>query len=216
MTVRGRGREWLAGIALVAWVAGCGSGGADGTRDTAPETVSLMPGKVRGRAGWPAPYVGELGRAEPIRVLIPRLGVDARLTTLSGAEGGGLTAPPWEQPNVAGWFGGGPTPGEKGTAVLAGHLAAPAGPAVFERLGELVKGDAVGVVRGDGTVTVFEVEGRERAALPPGGVHQPAERRELRLAAYAEAFGRAKDVPGRNVVVRALFRAAYLVTDFHE
>jgi sortase (surface protein transpeptidase) len=59
-------------------------------------------------------------------------------------------------PDMAGWYKLGPTPGELGPAVIAGHVTWN-GPAVFFRLGSLRRGDKIQVVRGDGVTAVFEV-----------------------------------------------------------
>ncbi|MEK8109953.1 class F sortase [Micromonospora sp. M12] len=54
----------------------------------------------------------------PVR--IPRIDVDAALTVL-GLDGTGALIPPSDF-DTAGWYGGGPAPGDTGPAVLAGHL----------------------------------------------------------------------------------------------
>ncbi|MEV0581575.1 class F sortase [Nonomuraea sp. NPDC050310] len=208
---------WAAGALVLAAATGCLPGGY-GMR-AVPEEAAVLPARVAGTGGWPVPYGGELGRAEPNRVLIPRLKVDAPLVVLGMAEDGTLAVPPLEHANVAGWFGGGPTPGEKGSAVLAGHLDTRTGPAVFARLGELVRGDVVGVVRGDGTVTVFAVERLERAPktdFPADRVYGPSERRELRLVTCGGAFDQARHSYRDNVIVHTVFRAAYLARDFRQ
>jgi LPXTG-site transpeptidase (sortase) family protein len=46
----------------------------------------------------------------------------------------------------AGWFVGGPEPGETGAAVIVGHVDSKSGPAVFYRLRSLRPGDIVKVV----------------------------------------------------------------------
>ncbi|WP_425315071.1 sortase domain-containing protein [Streptomyces bingchenggensis] len=57
----------------------------------------------------------------------------------------------------AGWYGVGARPGALGTAVLIG----PADAGVVRRLGGVRRGDAVRVLRADGTVAEFTVEGVE-------------------------------------------------------
>ncbi|MFI6476511.1 class F sortase [Nonomuraea sp. NPDC050663] len=173
-----------------------------------------MPSRAEG--DWPRPYGGELGRAEPTRVIIPRLKVSAPLVVLGIESDGSLAVPPLDHANVAGWFSGGPTPGEWGSAVIAGHLDTRTGPAVFARLGELARGDVVGVARADGTVAVFEVRRLERtpkAEFPADRVYGPADGRELRLVTCGGDFDSAKRSYSHNVIVHALFSAAYLATD---
>ncbi len=56
----------------------------------------------------------------PVRVQIPAIGVNSELISLGLAAGGGLQVPPSGFP--AGWYTGGPTPGQPGPAVIAGHV----------------------------------------------------------------------------------------------
>ncbi|WP_246268127.1 sortase domain-containing protein [Nonomuraea typhae] len=165
---------------------------------------------------WPRPLAGELARAEPTRVLIPRLRVSAPLVVLGTGTDGTPAVPPQEHANVAGWYGGGVTPGERGSAVIAGQLDTRTGPAVFGRLGELQKGDVVGVARGDGTVAVFAVERLSRVAkqrFPAGQVYGRTRERWLWLVTCAGSFDQAKAACSHNLLVRASFRAAYSAAD---
>jgi sortase (surface protein transpeptidase) len=56
----------------------------------------------------------------------------------------------------AGWYTGGPTPGELGPAIIAGHVDMK-GPGVFYKLHEVRAGDQVMVTRADGSRPVFRV-----------------------------------------------------------
>lgn len=56
------------------------------------------------------------------------------------------------------WYNRGPTPGEIGKAVIAGHLDAVGGvPAVFYRIGSLQAGDTLTVVHENGAESTFVV-----------------------------------------------------------
>ena len=57
----------------------------------------------------------------------------------------------------AGWYTGGPTPGEMGPAVIAGHVDMN-GPGVFYRLHQMKPGDQVTITRADGSKPVFRVK----------------------------------------------------------
>ncbi len=57
----------------------------------------------------------------------------------------------------AGWFDEGPAPGQPGSSVILGHVDTVAGPAVFERLAELRRGDRIRVRLDDGSVARFAV-----------------------------------------------------------
>jgi sortase (surface protein transpeptidase) len=67
---------------------------------------------------------------------------------------GSMQVPPGGFP--AGWYTGGPTPGERGPAVIAGHVDWN-GPGVFYRLQDLRPGNQVMVTRADGSKPVFRI-----------------------------------------------------------
>ena len=56
----------------------------------------------------------------------------------------------------AGWYSGGPTPGELGPAVIAGHVDMK-GPGVFYNLHDVKVGDQVTITEADGSKPVFRV-----------------------------------------------------------
>ncbi|MFI6809522.1 sortase domain-bontaining protein [Streptomyces luteogriseus] len=63
-----------------------------------------------------------------------------------------LTAPPYDDPKLVGWYRHGASPGEQGTAVAVGHLDTESGPAVFAGLPELKRGRIVKARRADGRI----------------------------------------------------------------
>jgi sortase (surface protein transpeptidase) len=81
------------------------------------------------------------------------LGIRSTLVHL-GVEDGAMQVP--ANPARAGWYKLGPTPGELGPAVIAGHVTWN-GPAVFFRLGSIRRGDKIEVTRRDGVTAVFAV-----------------------------------------------------------
>ena len=96
----------------------------------------------------------------PRRISIPAIGVSARIIPLRLDAGGTMQTPTrWED---TGWFEPGPEPGERGPAVITGHVDSTSGPAVFYRLRELRRGDLIRIRRADGSVVRFRVEGLER------------------------------------------------------
>jgi LPXTG-site transpeptidase (sortase) family protein len=89
-------------------------------------------------------------------IRIPAIEVDAPLIPRGLAPDGTLDVPrDW---GVAGWFDGGPFPGERGPAVVVGHVDSTSGPAVFYRLRELQRGDEVVVWREGYGRSHFRVE----------------------------------------------------------
>ncbi|MFR9798402.1 class F sortase [Streptomyces sp. MS06] len=150
----------------------------------------------------PAPA---LPPSPPDRIRIPAIGVDAPLTGLGLTPAGSLDVPPAGQPNLAGWYRAGTTPGETGTAIVAGHVDNADGPAVFYALGALTKGAAIDVDRRDGTTALFTVDAVEEydaAAFPDEKVYGPADRPELRVITCGGGYSPATGYRG-NVVVFA-------------
>jgi sortase (surface protein transpeptidase) len=94
--------------------------------------------------------------AHPVRLLIPAIGVDAFIEQLGVQASGDLATPtqnPWTD---VGWYKMGPRPGEKGSAVIDGHLDRPGGyPAVFWYLRNMQVGNKVMVVMSNGKTINF-------------------------------------------------------------
>jgi hypothetical protein len=91
----------------------------------------------------------------------------------------------------AGWYEPGREPGERGPAVIAGHVDSDRGPAVFYRLRELRRGDVIRIRRADGSVVRFHVEGLERwpkAAFPTHRVFGTTRTSALRLVTCSGDF----------------------------
>ncbi|MGW1159709.1 class F sortase [Streptomyces sp. NPDC002519] len=144
-----------------------------------------------------------------VRVAIPALQVDAPVIPVALDTSGWVDAPPPDDPNLAGWFTGAPSPGEKGTAVVVGHVDNSQGPAVFYGLGTLKKGDRVEVRRQDGRTAVFEVYGVEvfsKANFPGDRVYGSKGVPELRVITCGGAFSEQNGYAG-NVVVFARLAA---------
>ncbi|MFF5211789.1 class F sortase [Streptosporangium sp. NPDC000396] len=205
----------LLGLALVA--AGCGIAAPGEKGSPGALRAGASPARAgAGGSGRPTPLAQELGRGEPTRIMIPSIGVNAPLVVLGLRGDGTLAVPPLDHADFAGWYGGGPTPGEPGSAVIVGHLDTRSGPAVFARLGELKAGDPIFVARGDGTVAVFAVERLEQAPkdhFPADRVYGSTRERRLSLVTCGGTFDQVRRSYEDNVIVHALYRAGYLAAD---
>ncbi|MFF9284545.1 class F sortase [Streptomyces griseosporeus] len=141
----------------------------------------------------------------PDRIRIPAIRVNAPLTGLGLTPTGSLDVPPAEKKNLAGWYEAGTTPGERGTAIVAGHVDNADGPAVFYSLGALKKGAAIEVDRRDGGTAVFTVDAvevYEARNFPDEKVYGAADRPELRVITCGGGYSRSTGYQG-NVVVFA-------------
>lgn len=147
--------------------------------------------------------------AAPTAVRIPSIGVASGLEALGRTRDGGVAVPgDWQR---AGWFAEGPRPGQRGPAVILGHVDSRAGPAVFFRLAEVAVGDEVLVDREDGSVARFVVERVERhakSAFPSDAVYFPTLQPSLRLITCGGDFDARAGHYRDNVVVFATAAAA--------
>ncbi|MCX5253861.1 class F sortase [Streptomyces canus] len=160
---------------------------------------SRVHGSVFGNAPAPLPY------AAPDRVSIPAIRVDAPMLPVGLDSDGWVGAPPPEDPNLAGWFTGAVSPGEKGTAVVVGHVDNKQGPAVFYALGALKKGNRVEIRRKDGKTAVFEIYGIEvfeKNNFPGDRVYASKGTPELRVITCGGGFSKHNGYDG-NVVAFA-------------
>ncbi|WP_406723932.1 class F sortase [Streptomyces sp. GD-15H] len=165
----------------------------------AAATDSQVPGGTAGDSVTPLPY------SVPGQVRIPAIQVDAPVMAVGLDAEGWVDAPPPEDPNLTGWFTGGVTPGEKGTAVVVGHVDNARGPAVFYGLGALKKGDRVEIARKDGKTAEFEIYGVEVFAkndFPGDRVYNSKGTAELRVITCGGGFTQQDGYDG-NVVVFA-------------
>ena len=113
------------------------------------------------------------------------------LVRLGRLPGGSLEVPKaWDR---AGWYDGGPRPGQPGPAVILGHVDSTSGPAVFYRLDQLRPGDLIRVGLADSR-TSFQVRRIARYPkdkFPAEAVYFPTLNRELRLITCGGQFDHA-------------------------
>ncbi|MFF1273547.1 class F sortase [Streptomyces marokkonensis] len=200
-----------AGLVLAATLMG---GGEDPPDDAhaprTPPAVSAAPsGSTEPAAGEPAPRESagrHLPRSEPTRLLIPGIGVDAPFTDLAIGGKGQLEPPPAHDTNLVGWYAKGVSPGERGTAIVAGHVDTKTSPAVFARLSELEKGDRFRVLRADGSKATFvvdETESFDKDDFPDERVYADTPDAQVRLITCAGDYDRAAKDYTENLVVFA-------------
>ena len=141
--------------------------------------------------------------ALPARLRIPAIEVDTRLEDLGLDRNKSIEVP--EELGVAGWWKGGPRPGQVGPAVIMGHVRWNT-PAVFDRLHTLQRGDEILVDRADGTTARFVVsrQGKyKKVAFPSDLVYYPTLDPELRLVTCGGPIDPATGHYSENLVVFA-------------
>jgi len=140
----------------------------------------------------------------PVRISIPRIGVDARVVALGLNRDRTVEVPK----NFAdtGWFRPGPEPGERGAAVILGHLDSRRGPAVFFRLHLLRAGDLIKVRLRDGSTVRFVAKAMERVKknrFPTKRVYVHSGPPSLRLVTCAGPLNRSTGHHADNYIVYA-------------
>jgi len=164
-----------------------------------PWGASVAPG-VASSAG----VVASMARSVPVRVQIPAIGVDSALMGLGLQDDGTMQLPPTGFP--AGWYTGAPSPGERGPAIIAGHVDWGGRPGVFYGLRDLVPGAEVTVARVDGSTAVFRVSRVQtfpKEAFPTAAVYGNLDHPGLRLITCGGSFDRAARSYVDNIVAFA-------------
>ena len=142
------------------------------------------------------------GVAEPVRIRIPSIDVDAEIVGVGLEEDGAMETPDF---GLAGWYTEGPKPGEEGPVVVA-HVDSKAGPDVLYRLQELRPGADIHIERSDGSTATWVSESSEQTdkdELPVESIWNPTDEPVLRLVTCGGAFDRSIGHYTDNVIVYA-------------
>ncbi|MFH8570423.1 class F sortase [Streptomyces sp. NPDC017993] len=169
-----------------------GDGAQDGAQDGAPD----------GDSG--AGAAADLPKSVPERLSIPSLQVSSTLETLGQGKNGVMETP--RDPDKAGWYRPGPTPGSQGPAVIAGHVSWNGAPSVFEKLSTMKTGDTIEVARQDGKTAKFTVDRvaqYPKNKFPTVEVYKNLDHAGLRLITCGGEYDEGKHYYPDNVVVFA-------------
>jgi hypothetical protein len=138
------------------------------------------------------------------RIEIAKIGVRAQVIDIGTNDAGKLIPP--NSFDVAGWWAGGTPVGDRGPAVVVGHVDDRVRPGVFSRLRELDPGDRIRFVGKDGEVHRFEVvhsERHQKARFPTLKVYGPTRERALRLITCGGPFNSSVGHYRDNLIVFA-------------
>src|SRR5918996_6136606 len=152
----------IAGLALVAVVAACGSDEDTSARwwDKIPKSaLAPTPGQTAQVDQSHVPLEPAKSQAKavqgPYALRIPRIGVEAPVVAIQANEDRVLDPP--RDPGLAGWWSDGAAPGAaEGSAVVVGHTVR-AGGGVFDDMSDLRGGDTI-EVEGANDVLTYQVE----------------------------------------------------------
>lgn len=99
---------------------------------------------------------------KPETLSVPAIGIEAQVLPLGTEKDGRMAVP--KTPDEVSWFEPGYMPGQNGRAVIAGHVDAVDGPAIFWDLADLEAGDEI-VVGGGEEELKFKVYAMESVEL---------------------------------------------------
>jgi LPXTG-site transpeptidase (sortase) family protein len=144
--------------------------------------------------------------AMPLRLAVPKLGIDAPIIAVGLTPEGAMDVP--QRAEEVGWYEHSQRPGLRGNAVLAGHLDWYGVDGVFRRLAELEQGDAIVVRAADGQERTYAVEWRRsypagNAIAVVGEVFEQLGRAALTLITCGGRWNSASQRYDLRVVVRA-------------
>ncbi|MBP2474672.1 LPXTG-site transpeptidase (sortase) family protein [Crossiella equi] len=194
-------RAGVAGLllAVLLGTGACGSG-------PGPVPEPLTASATSTTAEAPPAEVAALPKSTPTRVRVPKIGADSSLVPLGLNQDQTVQVPPVTQPMQAGWFTGAPSPGEKGPAVVLGHVDGGGKAGIFHKLRQVEVGDEVLVDREDGRTARFVVHETQQVAkkdFPTDRVYGDTDRPEIRLITCGGIFDRGARSYQDNVIVYA-------------
>jgi LPXTG-site transpeptidase (sortase) family protein len=178
-------------VAVGAFVVAHALGAGSKLPPAAAQDIPVTVGTTVPFAPDPASVAAPLAASTPMTIKIPVIKVDAPVTRLDLSADGTVQVPPLSNHNLAGWYDRSVTPGAKGTSVILGHVDDYAGASVFFNVKNLRKGDAVYVVRADGSTAMFSVDGVQKAAktnFPTSDVYGNVPYPALRLVTCGGPF----------------------------
>ena len=130
---------------------------------SAQSSVAASAGSVAQPGRSPATLPPAAERSEPVRLMVPAVGLEVALESVGVTADGQMEIP--DDADRAGWYRHGPAPGDaKGSVVMAAHVDSKAGPGAFLALTEVAEGDEVVVVLADGTRAAYRIVGGEQVA----------------------------------------------------
>ena len=141
----------------------------------------------------------------PLRLAIPRLGVDAPVISVGLTPEKAMDVP--QRADQVGWYEYSARPGMKGNSILAGHLDWFGQPGVFRRLIDMRRGDTVAVRGADGQERHYAVDWTNEwplSSAPVGTIFEPVEQPALTLITCGGRWNQATQRYDTRVVGRAL------------
>ena len=171
------------------------------TSTTAPRRSSPAPSRS---TLFTAPASFAMKASAPLSIKAPTVNITSTLGRVGLNTDGTIEVP--TDAGKAAWYRLGPTPGERGAAVIVGHLDSADGPAVFYRLGYLRPGQVIDITRADRRVAHFRIDAvntYRRDHFPTQTVYGPVDYAGLRLITCGGTYDKDTKAYESNIVVFA-------------
>jgi LPXTG-site transpeptidase (sortase) family protein len=174
--------------------------------DGVPESPAASAAELTDPAEKPAApaTVPRITYAPPVRLVIPKIGVDAAVEKVGLTSRRDMASP--SRADTVGWYKFGPRPGNKGSAVIDGHSGyADDREAAFDDLPKLKVGDKLFVKDATGKRLVFVVRKKKLFARNASAaeVFGPTKSRRLNLITCTGPFDVAAGTHSKRLVVFA-------------
>jgi LPXTG-site transpeptidase (sortase) family protein len=183
--------------------------GLTGGAQLPPAAAQQIPVTVKTtspRGPDPKTVAAALAPSTAMQIEIPSIGVRAPIMTVGRNSDGTVQVPPLDNHNLAAWYDGSVLPGQDGSSVILGHVDTYQGPSVFYNIKNLRPGDAIDVVRADGSTAEFTVIGVEevpKSNFPTDDVYANVAYPALRLITCGGPFDTSRGSYVDNIVVYA-------------
>lgn len=150
-------KRWLFGLLMLLVITGCASKSMDDSSSakTTSSPEKMTTNQAAKQSHSKAMLKDEPSGIVPAEIAIPAIDVKAKIEKTTLSKDGSMGVP--KNTDNTAWFKDGPKPGDKGNAVMNGHVDNKWGPSVFYRLKELKKGNKVIVTSISGKKRTFEV-----------------------------------------------------------
>ncbi|MDT3761889.1 class F sortase [Priestia filamentosa] len=151
-----------------------------------------------------SPYTLAAHHDQPVLLLIPTANIVAPIEAHGLSQNGEIILP--ENSSSVTWFQNSSSPGERGNAVIAGHVDSKKGRAIFYSLSKMRKGDTFFIQKKSGktmSFTVTKTAVYERNQFPVNKVFGSSSKRTVHLVTCTGLFNKEEGTHADRLLVTA-------------
>lgn len=142
---------------------------------------------------------------DPKKIILETLSVDAYIQRMGVDQNNEIAVP--TNIHLAGWFAESSQPGQKGLAIISGHVSGLTSPGVFDKLDKLQPKDRFQIIRGDDSKLEYEVLAtktlRESDAVAAIFSQDPSIKSQVNLVTCTGTFNSETSRYDKRIVVSA-------------